>query len=256
MSVVRSLVRYLRSDAPIARRARRLVRAVRTASLPLPLPVARIIRLAYVAARSLVYWVRRTFIAEPVFKGYCARVGRDFHTGVFVHFVDGVGRIEVGSHSRIDGKCSILFSWSSDTTPEFLVGDRTHIGHGCHFSISRRIRIGNDVLFASNVRIMDSAAHPTDPARRLRGEHLPAEEIREVSIGDNVWVGPDVTILPGVRIGDGAVIAAGAVVTRDVPAATIAAGVPARVVRSAHDAPPAAHASPAPATITADGASP
>ena len=42
----------------------------------------------------------------------------------------------------------------------------------------------------------------------------------------------DVTVLGGVTIGDNVVIAAGAVVTRDVPANTVAAGVPARVVRT------------------------
>nr|WP_274606323.1 DapH/DapD/GlmU-related protein [Lactobacillus delbrueckii] len=50
-------------------------------------------------------------------------------------------------------------------------------------------------------------------------------------MGKRVWLGANVTVLPGVTIGDGAIIAAGAVVTKDVPARTIAAGVPARVVK-------------------------
>lgn len=53
-----------------------------------------------------------------------------------------------------------------------------------------------------------------------------------VEIGNDVWIGQNVTILPSVRIADGAVIGAGAVVTRDVPAYAIAAGVPARVIRT------------------------
>ena len=53
-----------------------------------------------------------------------------------------------------------------------------------------------------------------------------------IVIGDHVWIGTNAIVLKGVTIGDGAVIAAGAVVTRDVPAHSLAAGVPARVIRS------------------------
>ena len=52
-----------------------------------------------------------------------------------------------------------------------------------------------------------------------------------VVIHENVWVGSNATILPGVTIGERCVIGAGAVVTRDVPAHSLAVGVPARVVR-------------------------
>jgi acetyltransferase-like isoleucine patch superfamily enzyme len=48
-------------------------------------------------------------------------------------------------------------------------------------------------------------------------------------IGRNAWVGVNVTILPGVTIGEGAIVAAGSVVTHDIPAWTLAAGVPAKI---------------------------
>ena len=54
--------------------------------------------------------------------------------------------------------------------------------------------------------------------------------VAPVRIGDRVWVGTRAVVLKGVTIGDGAVVAAGAVVTSDVPAGTVVAGVPARVV--------------------------
>jgi len=52
-----------------------------------------------------------------------------------------------------------------------------------------------------------------------------------VTIGRNVWIGRGAVLLPGVTIGDHAVVAAGAIVTKDVPAAAVVAGNPARVVR-------------------------
>lgn len=56
-----------------------------------------------------------------------------------------------------------------------------------------------------------------------------------MTIGRQVWLGASVTVVPGVSIGDGAIVGAGAVVTKDVPARTIVAGVPARVIRSIDD---------------------
>jgi maltose O-acetyltransferase len=50
-------------------------------------------------------------------------------------------------------------------------------------------------------------------------------------IEDNVWIGGAAILLPGVRVGQNAVVGAGAVVTRDVPADTVVAGNPARVIR-------------------------
>ena len=70
------------------------------------------------------------------------------------------------------------------------------------------------------------------------GHPLPRAERREylcfapIVIEDDVWIGTAATIMQGVTIGAGSVVAAGAVVTRDVPAQTLVAGVPAQVIKT------------------------
>lgn len=57
------------------------------------------------------------------------------------------------------------------------------------------------------------------------------EEVKRITIENDVWIGARVTILDGVKIGNGAIIAAGAVVTKDVPPYSIVGGVPAKVIK-------------------------
>lgn len=66
----------------------------------------------------------------------------------------------------------------------------------------------------------------------LRRDHPDLEWTAPISIGDDVYIGVRSIIMPGVRIGDRCIIGAGSVVTRDIPDGSVAAGVPARVLRS------------------------
>jgi len=68
-------------------------------------------------------------------------------------------------------------------------------------------------------------------ARRcVSGRSYSAVDRQPTCIGDRVFIGANAVVNMGVSIGDEAVVAAGAVVTRDVPARTVVAGVPARPV--------------------------
>jgi maltose O-acetyltransferase len=71
------------------------------------------------------------------------------------------------------------------------------------------------------------------PAHELRAEdrNRGLEVAKSIVIEDNVWIGGGAILLPGVRVGRNAVVGAGAVVTHTVPANTIVAGNPARVIR-------------------------
>ncbi|MGW7352191.1 DapH/DapD/GlmU-related protein [Streptomyces sp. NPDC054784] len=104
-------------------------------------------------------------------------------------------------------------------------GENVFVNQGCTFMDKGGIRIGNGVMIAPKVSLV-TGGHP-----------LPLGERREylsyapIVIEDDVWIGTAGVVTQGVTIGAGAVVAAGAVVTRDVPAGTVAAGVPARVIK-------------------------
>jgi acetyltransferase-like isoleucine patch superfamily enzyme len=106
------------------------------------------------------------------------------------------------------------------------VGRTVFIGHECAFTGHAAIDIADLVMIAHKVNLV-TAGHPVEPDKRR--SYITAEPI---TIETNVWIGAAATVLPGVTIGADAVVAAGAVVTRDVPPATLVAGVPATVIRN------------------------
>lgn len=115
------------------------------------------------------------------------------------------------------------------------IGRDSLIGEFCIVRGQGGVTIGDRVFTSPMVQILAVNHVFSDPTRPFADQGITAEG---VVIEDDVWVGAGAIITDGVRIGRGAVIAAGAVVTRDVPAHTVAAGVPACIVREVGDCPP------------------
>ena len=113
-------------------------------------------------------------------------------------------------------------------TPALTLGDRSGVGVNCE--VYGPVTIGNDVMMGPEVVIYTSGHRfdRTDITMMEQG----GTEPEPVTIGNDVWIGRRVMIMPGVTIGDGCVIGAGAVVTKDIPSYSVAAGVPAKVIRA------------------------
>ena len=163
---------------------------------------------------------------EPLFKAYCTSYGRNLHTGIFLHWVLGRGRIEVGDDVVIEGKCSFIFAARYSPSPTLKIGDRTGMEHNCTFTVGKSITIGDDVQMGPNVQLL-TATHPIDAAERASGWELAGP----IAIGSGSWLGGGVIVGPGVTVGERTVVGAGAVVVRDLPADVVAVGNPARVIR-------------------------
>jgi acetyltransferase-like isoleucine patch superfamily enzyme len=103
------------------------------------------------------------------------------------------------------------------------IGNHAYINDGVGICATKNISIGNHVKIGDMTTIIDSDFHQVslDPMKQ-----------KPISIGNNVWVGSRSLILAGSSIGDHSVIAAGSVVTKHIPPKCVAAGVPARVIKT------------------------
>jgi len=125
---------------------------------------------------------------------------------------------------EIDESVALFPPFYSEFGKNLTLGKNVFINIGCRFQDTGGITIGDGTLIGHGSTVT-TLNHSVDPERRA--DMTPAP----VVIGRTVWLGASVTVVPGVTIGDGAIVGTGAVVTRDVPADTIVAGVPARLVR-------------------------
>ena len=150
-----------------------------------------------------------------------------------------VGELNTGYHSSDEVRALLERIWGQplDTSvrmfPPFYtafgkttrVGKEVFINFGCTFLDQGGITIEEGVFIGPEAKIL-SEGHPEQPALRHTLQTEP------VVIRRKAWIGAGAIILPGVTVGENAIIAAGAIVTKDVPDNTIAAGVPAKILRN------------------------
>ncbi len=108
------------------------------------------------------------------------------------------------------------------------IGEKTALSNNVSIIATDSISIGKNVLIGNEVMIVDSDFHDIDPIKR----HTSAGESKPVVLEDNTWIGSRVMIMKGVVIGENSVIGAGSVVTHSIPSNVVAAGVPAKPIRS------------------------
>jgi acetyltransferase-like isoleucine patch superfamily enzyme len=199
-----------------------------------------------IATRLATWWAPpykdRIYLARLSPRGYIAPNAlvrhRDLRYGANVFIDDHViiyqahknaGPVELGDRVHLHRDVIIEVGSGGSLT----IGPNTRIQPRCQFSAYKAaIHIGRDVQIAPYC-----AFYPYDhgfaPGELIMKQ--PLQTRGNIVIGDDAWLGVGVIVLSGVRIGKGAVIGAGSVVTHDIPDGTIAAGVPAQVVKLRSD---------------------
>jgi len=111
---------------------------------------------------------------------------------------------------------------------EVSIGAKTVIGQECTISAFQHVSIGRECIIADRVMMIDFDHGVTEVERPIRVQGIYKRDVR---VGHNVWIGYGACLLRGVTVGDNSVIGTSSVVTADLAANSVAAGVPARVLR-------------------------
>jgi len=165
--------------------------------------------------RARIHWEfmrRRAFVRWPV------------HGNVLEALRDG--RLEIGADTLLEPHVWL-------TAPESA---RIRIGSGTFLNIAVMVaaldlvEIGDHCMLANGCFVTDSNHRFDDPVRPVPWQGFSSRG--PTRLGDNVWCGAGVVVTSGVTIGERSVIGANSVVTTDIPAFSVAAGAPARVLRT------------------------
>lgn len=136
------------------------------------------------------------------------------------------GRLSVGSGTLLEPHVWI-------TAPErarVRIGEGTFLNLGVMVAAKELVEIGSHCMLANGCFVTDANHRFDDLERPLTWQGFTSKG--PTRIGDNVWLGANVVVTSGVSIGERCVIGANSVVTRDLPPFSLAAGAPARVLRS------------------------
>lgn len=200
---------------------------------------------AGIGLRALVYrFIMRLDGLVAIEKGVRIRFADQVRLGRGVYLDEGVylhacpGGIEIDENTMVMHHAELhVYNFRDLPHAGIRIGRESLIGE---FNVLRGqggITIGDRVYTSPLVQLAAVDHVFADPNRSFVGQGITAQGI---VVEDDVWIGAGAIVTDGVRVGKGAVVAAGAVVIEDVPAHTVVAGVPARVVKNidGEDLPP------------------
>ena len=165
--------------------------------------------------RARIHWefmLREAFVRWPVHGNVLEALRED--------------RLRLGAHVLLEPGVWITAPGDSRIT----IGSGTFLNQGVMVAAVELVEIGAHCMFANGCFVTDSNHRFDDPLRPVPWQGFTRRG--PTRIEDNVWCGAHVVITSGVTVGERCVIGANSVVTQDLPAFSIAAGAPAKVLRT------------------------
>lgn len=162
---------------------------------------------------------------------HCLESGKDLIVEDYAE-VNCLSRQKIILGNRVSiGKFAIIRpsnSYGGEIGEGLKVGNNSNIGPYCYIGCSGYIEIGDNVMISPRVSIYAENHNYDNPNIPMKEQGVIKQFVK---IEDDCWIAANSIILSGVTIGQGSIIAAGSVVTKNIPPFSIAAGVPAKIIK-------------------------
>lgn len=237
MQVIYSTKMWLKnSDSALAKNAMAVINKVRFFELPQISVVHKSLYWLHLSLTTGAANVARIFYWTPLFKSRLQQCGKQLYLYSGMPLVMGRLNISIADNTRVSGISTFCGRSSGEVMPELIIGSNVDIGWQNSINVGRKIIIGDNVRLAGKVFLAGFPGHPMDAKKRALGLPEDDHQVGDIILEKDVWLATGVTVLAGVTIGAGTVVGAGSVVTQDLPAGVIAAGCPAKIIKSVGEA--------------------
>ncbi|WP_205472725.1 acyltransferase [Agarivorans sp. Alg241-V36] len=220
------------SDSATAKKLFSLLKAIRLCQLPkVPLLFSLLYRL-HTSLSNFLCSLLRILWWTPLFRSKTSGPSQALYLYGGMPLISEGLSIELGNRCRISGATTFSGRSSSGSPALLQIGDNVDVGWQTTIAVGRTVKLGNNVRIAGRCFMAGYPGHPLNAEQRAAGLPELDEQVGDIVLEDDVWLATGVSVMAGVNIGKGTVVAAGSIVTKSLPAGVLAAGVPAKVIKS------------------------
>lgn len=220
------------SDHVLAKLIKALWFKIKTIEMPNIPYIFKLLYLIHMVLKQCIADVLRITYYTPIFKSRLSNQPKQLYLYGGLPVVIGSLEITMGNKVRLAAMTTISGRAVGTDIPQLMIGDNVGIAWRTSISVGNKIIIGNNVRIAGDCYLAGYPGHPLNAKSRAMGKPDHESQIGHIILEDDVWLATGVKVMPGVTIGQGTIVAAGSVVTKNLPSNVLAAGTPARVIKS------------------------
>lgn len=220
------------SDSFLAQLIKTLWFKIKTIEVPNIPFVFKLLYFIHVVIKQTIADVLRILYYTPLLKSRLKNNPKQLYLYGGLPVVIGSLDIIMGDRVRLAAMTTISGRTVGPNIPQLIIGDNVDISWRTSISVGNTIILGNNVRIAGDCYLAGYPGHPINAKLRALGKPEENSQVGDIILDDDVWLATGVKVMAGVTIGRGTIVAAGSVVTKDLPSFVLAAGVPARVIKS------------------------